>query len=126
MSDRDRAARLKRLEVRKREAETEVKEQKRALNEKERALREKAAELEKTKKQIETLKRQAKGLVISEHAILRYLVRVEGLDLQEVRSKILTDKIKEVYEQLGSDGKFPSGNGFRVVVKGGTIVTVEN
>jgi len=125
MSDKNRASRLKRLETRQREAEAEISEQRRLLREKESVLANKQQELQETKRKIQSLK-DAKGLIVTEHAILRYLVRVEGMDLQEVKEKILTSRIQDAYNKLRSNGKFPSGTGFRVVIRNGKIVTVEN
>jgi predicted transcriptional regulator len=62
--------------------------------------------------------------VVSEHAQLRYLERVQGLDLQAVQNAILTRPVVEAAMRMG-DGKFPSGDGFRAVVRSNTVVTVE-
>jgi predicted nuclease with TOPRIM domain len=66
----------------------------------------------------------SKDLVVSEHAIIRYIERVQGLDLKEIRNEILTDKIKKQYSTVGN-GTFPNDN-FNVIIKNGTVVTVEN
>jgi len=82
-------------------------------------------EINETDRKIKTLKRQAKKLVVTEHAILRYLVRVKGLSLSDLKDEILNEKILSAYVELASDGKYPSGNGYRVVIKDNAIVTVE-
>lgn len=60
---------------------------------------------------------------ITEHAILRYIERVIGINLEEIKAKILSGQVREMIQKLGS-GKFPA-DGFRVVVKNGTVITVE-
>ena len=55
--------------------------------------------------------------------MLRYFERVLGYDLNEIRGMILSDQTKAFIDQFGS-GKIP-GQGFRIVVKDRTIVTIE-
>ena len=67
--------------------------------------------------------RQAGRVIISEHAMLRYLQRVKGLDLDAICREIITDDLQAQIQTLG-DGKYPIGNGYRVQVVNQTIVTV--
>lgn len=65
-------------------------------------------------------------LTISEHAIIRYIERVIGINIDEITNKILTPEIEAMYNNLGS-GKFPiEGGKARVVIKNNVIVTVEH
>lgn len=73
------------------------------------------------RRQVERLK--ASELVVTEHAMLRYLQRVEGLDLEALREKILTPSVEKMVRTLGS-GKFPLTPGIKVVAKGNAIVSV--
>lgn len=41
-----------------------------------------------------------KETIISEHAILRYLERVKGLDIEEIKKEILTEEVKEIIKVL--------------------------
>lgn len=59
-------------------------------------------------------------VTVTEHAILRYLERVRGIDLEEVENTILP----EGYREKLLSGKIPI-NGFRIVVKDNTVITVE-
>lgn len=59
-------------------------------------------------------------VTVTEHAILRYLERVRGIDLEEVENTILP----EAYREKLINGKIPI-NGFRIVVKDNTVITVE-
>ncbi len=70
---------------------------------------------------IEKLKN--KEIILSEHAILRYLERVVGINMEDVKKKIVTETLKEQYSVLG-DGKYPIENEFFVRVKDNVIVTV--
>jgi hypothetical protein len=62
-------------------------------------------------------------LKVTEHAIIRYLERVKGLDIEEIEKEILTDSLKDMVTNLGNTGTFP-GNGFRILMKDGTITTI--
>jgi hypothetical protein len=64
-----------------------------------------------------------KELVVSEHAMLRYLERVRGVDLEEVKRAILDAKAVELHKRLGVDGKYPA-DGFAIIVAGGTVTSV--
>lgn len=63
-------------------------------------------------------------LVVSEHAILRYLERMGIVDVGDLEKRIATEDIKKQVELLG-DGKYPLGS-LRAVVRNNTVVTVED
>ena len=78
--------------------------------------------------QVEQSLKQARNgngkIIVSEHAILRYLERVRGINMDEVKRSILPDGVKHMIKTLG-DGVFPSGAGAHSVrVKGNVVVTV--
>jgi septal ring factor EnvC (AmiA/AmiB activator) len=62
-------------------------------------------------------------LVVIDHAIVRYLERVEGLDIESIKEKIKNEKIVRIYETLGGNGKYPCDD-FVAVVRNNTIVTI--
>jgi len=61
-------------------------------------------------------------LVVSEHAMLRYIEVVLGIDLEELSLKI-TEGQKEKIKSLG-DGKYTNKD-FTLVVKNNTVTTIE-
>lgn len=66
-----------------------------------------------------------KDLIVSEHAILRYLERVEGFDLDRVRKILLDRQIIDCYKKLGNNGEYPSHDStFKVKIKNNVITTV--
>lgn len=81
------------------------------------------------RKEITQLNRKIENIVknsdvtVSEHAILRYLERIEGINIEEIKEKILTEQIKDLVKQLGGSGKYPNSN-FQVVMKNFTVTTV--
>lgn len=64
------------------------------------------------------------GLKVSEHAILRYLEREEGLNIEEIEKKILTEELINLTEKLGGSGTFPIGD-VCAVLKNNTVVTIK-
>lgn len=84
-------------------------------------------EMEKSKRRIEEMISsfsEKQELIVSEHAILRYLERVKEMDLDKIISEIKSEKIMSLYNALGGSGKYPSRN-FSIVVKDNVIVTIE-
>lgn len=79
-----------------------------------------SAEISRIDAEIEALKQS--DIVITEHALLRYLERVKGIDLAAVREEILTPTVREQIALLPS-GTFPV-NDFKLRVKQRTVVTI--
>lgn len=81
--------------------------------------------------QINQVKREISNLsndktpIISEHAILRYLERVKGLNIKEVENEILTEDVLKLIDTLGPNGTYPVDN-FRIVLKNNVITTIVN
>lgn len=61
---------------------------------------------------------------VTEHALLRYLERIKGIDMDAIRDEIVNDTIKGLHSKLGPSGKYPCDN-FRAVMKNNTIITIE-
>lgn len=75
------------------------------------------------KDQITNIETANKEPVVTEHALLRYLERVYGIDLEETKRTMLDDGVADLIKQFKS-GKIPS-NGCRLIVKDCVVVTVE-
>jgi len=82
-------------------------------------------ELDAVEKEIGVLLRSLDGIVITEHAILRYLQRVKGLDLEAVVNEIVPETVEDAILELG-DGSYPvdGGTPYRVRIRNGLAVTV--
>lgn len=68
-------------------------------------------------------KSNLKQVKVSEHALLRYLERAKGLNIQEVEEEILNEKLVGMISSLGN-GEFPH-NGQQYVVKNNLIITIK-
>ena len=112
---------LKQLQSRAAKLESEIKFLKQEMEEKQGDYHKARLQLKDIKYEIGQLK--DKDIVVSEHAMLRYLERAMGLDLDDIKQAILTEEIKAYVGKLGN-GKYPIGNGLRVVVKDNVVVSV--
>lgn len=83
-------------------------------------LKDKQVGLEKDVNEIMNCKLE---LVVTEHAILRYLERSSCINIEDVKSKIMSENVIKQFAVLGN-GQYPIANGLRVVIRGNTIVTV--
>ena len=61
--------------------------------------------------------------IISEHALVQYMRRVLGMDVDAIRDGILTPAQVEMVKTLGSC-KIPLGGGLVAVAKDGRVVTL--
>jgi chromosome segregation ATPase len=116
---------LKALKTRLTEAEVD-------LSIKLEASRDANREAERARTKVATVKAQltalesaakAKDVIVTEHAILRYIERVYGIDLEEIRERMLAGGVRETIENFGS-GKIPCEGG-RLIVKDRVVMTVE-
>jgi hypothetical protein len=78
--------------------------------------------LKKTEDELKKLKTGNK-IIVSEHAVLRYLERTMELDLKAVESEILTEETIKQYKTLGN-GKYPVSNGCKAVIKDNVVLTI--
>lgn len=78
--------------------------------------------LGKIREEIKKLK-EGNKIIVSEHAMLRYIERVLGIDLKEIERRILTDEVKEQYKIVGN-GRFPINDEFRALIRDNVVVTI--
>jgi TolA-binding protein len=83
----------------------------------------KREQLKEIKAKITSIHEHNKDLLVSEHAIIRYLERVEGFNFHEIRHKIITEKLKEQFKVLGN-GTYPIDGKFSVKIQNNVIVTI--
>jgi len=63
-------------------------------------------------------------LIVSEHALLQFLRRVELVNIEEAEKKILTPEVIRIWKVLG-DTSIPIGIGEHVaVIKNGVVTTI--
>lgn len=65
-----------------------------------------------------------KEIEITDHARIRYLERVEGMDIKELDEKILPPKFKEYCERMGSKNFTFRLDNHRIIIVDGRLKTV--
>lgn len=78
--------------------------------------------LKNTEEELKKLKIGNK-IIVSEHAVLRYLERTMELDLKAVENEILSKEVVSQYRTLGN-GKYPVSNGCKAVIKDNVVLTI--
>lgn len=61
-------------------------------------------------------------VVITEHALIQYLVRVKKVNIKEIGDEMVSEKDKEVIKKL-KNCKYPK-EGYELVVKNNAVVTI--
>lgn len=70
------------------------------------------------------MKRQMKkycGVGVSDHAVVRYLERVKGINIDALREEMVQNSMALCYTRLG-DGVYP-GTTYRLVVRNSMVIT---
>jgi hypothetical protein len=65
-----------------------------------------------------------KKIEVSDHAIIRYLERIKGVDFEILKKEIVDDSMMKFINKLGGSGKFPKSDDFEVVVRNYKIITI--
>lgn len=73
--------------------------------------------------EIDALTETPGSLVVSEHALLRWIERKHGVDLKAVAEEMLSDRARDAIGQLRTCKV--THDGMRLVVKDGVIITAE-
>lgn len=91
-------------------------------------------ELKGVSKQCGSLENEIKSIVervteltctisVTDHAVVRYLERHYGLDIDDLKSEMLGGDVRSLYAKFGN-GEFAISGGMKAVIKDGTVVTV--
>jgi hypothetical protein len=97
-----------------------------ALKEQKKLVEKEISVLEDSLKSLEQKieKIQNSDLIVSEHAIIRYIERVIGINIEEIVEKIATEKMKKMVECCGN-GLYPSENGeYKLKISNNVVVTI--
>jgi hypothetical protein len=113
---------LKKLQTMLSQAQVDLRDLQEKHRESEKRLNDARLKVRDVEGRIEKLKRFSEKVIVSEHAILRYVERVMGIDLDEIKRKIAPDSLEELTQKLPS-GRFPV-NGFAVRVKDRVVTTI--
>ena len=115
---------LKQLNSQKAKLEGEIEGLKSVLKQNNKELVTKKESLKRIEDRIKNLNADG-SIKVTEHAILRYLERVKGLNIADIEKEILEESIVNTISVLGN-GTYPHPKGFKVKVKDNNIVTIIN
>lgn len=79
-------------------------------------------QLDETNEELRKLHSPNGDPVVSEHAIIRWLERVKGIDLNQIRAEILNGRSAQIRKLGTCNIKLP--NGMKMVVRGHVVVTI--
>lgn len=119
--NRQQGSELKQLKAYKAELEGQLPVLKQQMKDTAQAFSSAQNKVNKLQEQIISLE-QKKSLTVTDHAVLRYIERVMGINLENIREEILM-QTESLYDKLG-DGKYPIEGG-RAVITNSTVVTIE-
>lgn len=116
------ATELKGLETKLKVLEKERETHKQLANETQHKLTKINSNIKTVNDEIWKLKNKKTDIIVTEHAMVRYIQNIMGIDMDELAKKILPDEVKARALAMG-DGKYTHDE-VTLVVKDGAIVTV--
>lgn len=113
---------LKHLATRREQVERRLKALREELSVLDQKIHTETRELSAIDAQVEQLKKKNKAVVVTEHAILRYLERVKGVDIEAAKREMLPPEVSNQIRALGN-GEYPVGT-HSVKVKDNVVITI--
>lgn len=115
---------LKRLNGRLAEIKSEIEIAKENRSKFQRLCSQLESEAKSIEKQIKDS--STKKIIVSEHAILRYLERVKGLDLDSIIKEITQSEIFKSGDKSGLNSfQIKTKNGYEIIIRNRVVVTVQ-
>ena len=117
---------LKALKTQLRDAELEADASKQELEMSQQRVATAKAKVTKLHEKIKALVESEKDIVVTEHALLRYIERAYGIDLGEIKKEMLQPETVKFINEFKT-GKIPAGadSEIRLIVKDRVVITVE-
>ena len=119
------ATELKGLQIRREKLKGELNAAKGEQKEANKRIQDLQRKLQELEDKIHHFEARNKTPIVTEHAMLRYFERVLHFNLEEIKTRILTDKLLELHSTLG-DGTFPvdGHTSFRAKIKDNSVITI--
>ena len=114
-----------------------MKDLKKQIKSLEKELEEKSEQVKDAQRQLSNIQHELKELrlkanppevKVTDHAVVRFLQYVHGVDIEAIRNEILTDYLKNMILRFKGVGTIPNklhNSDCRAIVKNYTIVTIE-
>ncbi len=87
-------------------------------------IRSKNEQINSIKREIANIKKRSQELIVSEHAILRYMERVLKLDVAAFANSILTDAVREEHRLIGNGTYSVNNSEYKLIIKNNVVVSV--
>ncbi len=81
-------------------------------------------QINNVKHEIAKLKKRSQELIVSEHAILRYMERVLKLDIAAFANSILTDEVRKEHKLIGNGTYSVNNSEYQLVIRNNVVVSV--
>lgn len=117
------AQQLKQFQTQLTANQAELNKAKQVLSDAQRAVEIITQTSNRIKKEMNDIRKKDAAIIVSEHAIIRYMQRVMGINLKELETQICPPDVSTLAKQMRS-GKFPVSGSHQVIVENGTVVTV--
>lgn len=114
---------LKYFEVKKTKLTSELELLKSEISNNQKTVAKINKDIQAIEEQINAIKTQNTELVFSEHSILRYIERVMGIDIEELKEKILTKDERRAILNLSKTMDYNKDD-FIVKIKDNVVITV--
>lgn len=116
---------LKSLEVRRSEANRRLSALQQELSALQKKVQAEQRDISAIDREIDRLKtkKEAGELIVSEHAILRFLERVWKIDIEDVKQDIAPPTIQQAVKALGN-GEYPVGDTHKIRVRDNVVITI--
>lgn len=79
---------------------------------------------EQLERELTLLIKLSNAPLVSDHALIRYMERVLGVDFENIKRDIVSEDVMKILNIVGASGKIPHKDGYILVIKDGTIVTI--
>ena len=79
-------------------------------------------QIKEVEKKIQKLQSNDENIIVSEHAILRYLERVYGLDLEKIKLEIIPEKTT-IQAKIVGNGRYKVDD-YTLLIKDNVVITV--
>lgn len=117
-------AELKSLQTRRAELDAEYRSVLQKVQDGQNSANEIKRRLRAVDRAIDALKNECGDFIVTEHAIVRFIERVIGMDMEELKNTIAPESVRAQIKQLGGKGRFPVNGSHTLLVKGGAVTTV--
>lgn len=114
---------LSRLEYRHKEAKKEEAEMEAELRDKHARLSRKRDEISELEARLDDMRGLPEKPGVTDHAVLRYLERMHGMDVAKIRQEILSPEVCKIIDKMPT-GTFPINEHCRLKVRDRTVVTI--